>query len=116
MTLIRPCADLRNNYNEIPKLCHETNEPIFITKNGSNDLVILSDKAYENLKRNFSKSEEAKVEELISKHFDKHYKNFEDFKENIIKQINEASNEISNGKGIPMEDILKEMGDKMYDK
>ena len=43
MTQIRPCADLRNNYNEISKICHETNEPIYITKNGFSDLVVLSD-------------------------------------------------------------------------
>jgi len=43
MALIRPCADLRNNYNEISKICHETKEPMYITKNGTNDLVILSD-------------------------------------------------------------------------
>ena len=51
MAVIRPCADLRNNYNEISKICHETKEPIYITKNGSNDLVILSDEAYESIKK-----------------------------------------------------------------
>ncbi|MEG1141414.1 MAG: hypothetical protein RSE41_03015 [Clostridia bacterium] len=40
MTIIKPCTELRNNYNEISKICHETNEPVFITKNGHNDLVI----------------------------------------------------------------------------
>ena len=48
MSLIRPCADLRNNYNEISKICHETKEPIYITKNGFNDLVILSHETFEN--------------------------------------------------------------------
>ena len=48
MALIRPCADLRNNYNEISRICHETNQPIYITRNGTNDLVVLSDAAYEN--------------------------------------------------------------------
>lgn len=37
MAQIRPCADLRNNYNEISKICHETNEPVYITKNGFSD-------------------------------------------------------------------------------
>ena len=52
MILIRPCADLRNNYNEISKICHETKQPIYITKNGYNDLVVLSNEAYENMKKN----------------------------------------------------------------
>ncbi len=32
MPLIIPSADLRNNYNKISKRCHETKEPIYITK------------------------------------------------------------------------------------
>ena len=49
MAQIRPCADLRNNYNEISKICHETNEPVYITKNGFSDLVVLSNATYETL-------------------------------------------------------------------
>ena len=45
MAIIRPCAELRNNYNEISRICHETQEPVYITKNGTNDLVILSNEA-----------------------------------------------------------------------
>lgn len=50
MAIIRPCAELRNNYNEISRICHETQEPVYITKNGTNDLVILSNEAYEKVK------------------------------------------------------------------
>ena len=42
MPLIIPSADLRNNYNKISKRCHETKEPIYVTRNGVNDLVVLS--------------------------------------------------------------------------
>jgi len=47
MPLIRPSADLRNNYNEISELCHEYSEPVFITKNGTGDLVVMSIETYE---------------------------------------------------------------------
>ncbi|MCL1864672.1 MAG: type II toxin-antitoxin system Phd/YefM family antitoxin [Spirochaetes bacterium] len=47
MPLIRPSADLRNNYNEISELCHEYPEPVFITKNGAGDLVVMSIETYE---------------------------------------------------------------------
>jgi prevent-host-death family protein len=47
MPTIRPSADLRNNYNEISKLCHEYSEPVFITKNGTGDLAVMSIEAYE---------------------------------------------------------------------
>lgn len=47
MTQIRPIKDLRNT-NEISDLCHKQSEPIFITKNGYGDLVVMSIETYEN--------------------------------------------------------------------
>ncbi len=38
---IRPSAAIRQNYNEIADLCRETAEPIFLTKNGEGDLVVM---------------------------------------------------------------------------
>jgi len=46
MLQIRPITDLRNT-NEISELCHSKDEPIFITKNGYGDLVIMSIETYE---------------------------------------------------------------------
>ncbi len=46
MPQIRPITDLRNT-NEISDLCHKQNEPIFITKNGYGDLVVMSIETYE---------------------------------------------------------------------
>lgn len=46
MPQIRPIRDLKNT-TEISTLCHETNEPIFITKNGYGDMVIMSIETYE---------------------------------------------------------------------
>ena len=43
---IRPITDLRNT-NKISELCHSKKEPIFITKNGYGDLVIMSIETYE---------------------------------------------------------------------
>ena len=48
MPQIRPITDLRNT-NEISELCHAQKEPVFITKNGYGDLVVLSIEAYEEL-------------------------------------------------------------------
>ena len=43
---IRPSTALRNEYSEISRACHESGEPIFITKNGEGDLVVQSIAAY----------------------------------------------------------------------
>ncbi len=48
MPQIRPITDLRNT-NEISELCHARKEPVFITKNGYGDLVVMSIEAYEEL-------------------------------------------------------------------
>lgn len=47
MPKIKPISDLRNKSNEISRICHETGEPVFITKNGSGDLVVMSLARYE---------------------------------------------------------------------
>lgn len=47
MPQIRPIKDLRNT-TEISELCHQNKEPIFITKNGYGDLVVMSMETYEN--------------------------------------------------------------------
>ncbi|HYQ86584.1 MAG TPA: type II toxin-antitoxin system prevent-host-death family antitoxin [Bacteroidota bacterium] len=42
MPIIRPISDLRNKANKISELAHKSDEPIFITKNGQGDLVVMS--------------------------------------------------------------------------
>ena len=48
MPQIRPITDLRNT-TEISELCHARREPLFITKNGYGDLVVMSIEAYEEM-------------------------------------------------------------------
>lgn len=45
MPEIRPIKDLRNS-NEISRVCHESNEPVYITKNGYGHLVVMSMETY----------------------------------------------------------------------
>ena len=47
MPVIRPSSDLRNKYNEISEICHRTKKPVYITKNGSGDLAVMSIELYE---------------------------------------------------------------------
>jgi len=42
MPLIKPISDLRNKANDISRLAHQSDEPIFITKNGNGDMVVMS--------------------------------------------------------------------------
>ena len=51
MPQIVPIKELRNT-TEISERCHASNEPIFVTKNGYGDLVVMSITTYENLVQN----------------------------------------------------------------
>jgi prevent-host-death family protein len=48
MPKIRPVSDLRNNFTDISKIVHASSEPVFLTKNGYGDMVVMSIEAYEN--------------------------------------------------------------------
>lgn len=43
---IRPSAAIRQNYNEISSLCKNTGEPVYLTKNGEGDLVVMDIEAF----------------------------------------------------------------------
>ena len=46
MPIIRPMADLRDT-GKISELCYQKDEPVFITKNGTGHLVVMSMDTYE---------------------------------------------------------------------
>ena len=48
---IRPSAAIRQNYNEIADLCRKTAEPVYLTKNGEGDLVVMDIESFERRKK-----------------------------------------------------------------
>lgn len=44
---IRPSAAIRQGYNDIANLCRETSEPVYLTKNGEGDLVVMDIESFE---------------------------------------------------------------------
>lgn len=64
-TLIKPSAAIRQNYNEISNLCKETGEPVFLTKNGEGDLVVMDIATYDRREKQLELRERLlEVEEL----------------------------------------------------
>ena len=43
---IKPSASIRQHYNEIATLCKETGEPVYLTRNGEGDLVVMDIAAF----------------------------------------------------------------------
>ena len=47
MPSIRPISDLRNSANDISDFCRQSREPVYITRNGTGDMVVLNIEEYE---------------------------------------------------------------------
>lgn len=65
MPQIRPVSDLRNHFADISRIVHETEEPVFLTKNGHGDMVVMSFEAFDKLQFDseiFFKLKEAEME------------------------------------------------------
>ena len=63
--VIKPSTSLRNQYNEISDYCKNTGEPVYLTKNGEGDLVVLSIDAFEFLKSLISLNKELQYQEIL---------------------------------------------------
>ena len=50
MPIIKSISSLRNKTREIASLCHDRDEPVYLTTNGEGDLVVMSIQHYERLK------------------------------------------------------------------
>lgn len=80
MPKIIPIKDLKNT-SSISEMCHSTDEPVFVTKNGYSDMVVMSNQAYDKL-----------VEKI-----------------RLYQMIAEAEQDIEEGNVLDGEEVLSEM-------
>ena len=80
MPKIIPIKDLKNT-NSISEICHSTDEPVFVTKNGYSDMVVMSNQAYDKL-----------VEKI-----------------RLYQMVAEAEQDIEEGNVLDGEEVLSEM-------
>lgn len=89
MPIIKPISDLRNKSNEISRLARNSDEPIFITKNGEGDLVVMSMPHYSRMK----------------------------LKLDLIAKLSVAQNQkISGDKGKTIKEVMKNIGKVINEK
>ncbi|MGL1893850.1 MAG: type II toxin-antitoxin system Phd/YefM family antitoxin [Spirochaetaceae bacterium] len=86
MPQILPIKELRNT-TEISRLCHEKNEPIFITKNGYGDMVLMSIETYE---RDLARLD-------------------------LLSKIAEGEEDVRNGNLVEAESAFKELRKELFD-
>ena len=63
MPIIRPISDLRNRAHEISELCQQENQPVFITKHGQGELVVMSQGHFEQMQARLDLYEKLSVAE-----------------------------------------------------
>ena len=69
MNTIRPVSDLRNNFADISKIVHQSQQPVFLTKNGYGDMVVMSMETFEDMKFEsdiYSKLQEAEKQAFLT--------------------------------------------------
>jgi prevent-host-death family protein len=71
MPVIKPISDLRTKANQISRLAHESDEPIFLTRNGEGDLVVMSMAHYSRMQRKFDLFSKLEVAEQSRANGDK---------------------------------------------
>ena len=89
---IRPSASIRQNYNEISELCKKSGEPVYLTKNGEGDLVVMDIASFERREIMLKLREELLAVEEDRLHGEKGY-SVSDVSEMMRAAIREAVND-----------------------
>jgi prevent-host-death family protein len=95
MPQIRPVSDLRNKFTEISRIVHETSEPIFLTKNGYGDMVVMSFETYEKLQFESEVYFKLKEAELQAKQTNKRFSHKE-----VFDSLRQALRKKTNGENV----------------
>lgn len=70
---IKSSTSLRNQYNEISDYCRKSGEPVYLTKNGDGDLVVMSIEAFEKKQKELALKEKILEVEYARLHGTKDY-------------------------------------------
>lgn len=90
MPLTRTATDLQRNMGEVSAVCHETGEPVCLTKNGVADLVIMDAAAFE------------AAMDLRDRAYEREMR--------VLSGIAQGRDEIRRGLGRPYSEVRREMG------
>lgn len=83
---IKPSAAIRQNYNEIAELCRSTGEPVYLTKNGEGDLVVMDIESFTRREKMLQLREKLLAVEEARLHGEKDY-TLEEVEQELDKTI-----------------------------
>jgi len=55
--IIKPSSELRKNYNSVAEICREYKSPVFLTRNGAGDTVLMDIETYSRREENLAVAE-----------------------------------------------------------
>jgi len=89
-TIIRSSSELRKNYNNIAEICRSTKNPVFLTRNGAGDTVLMDVETYNKREDNLATAERLLSAERERLHGVKGY-TIEEFEQNLQLAIKKGS-------------------------
>lgn len=96
--IIKASAAIRQNYNEISELCKKTHEPVYLTKNGEGDLVVMDIQDFERQKKQWMLEAELLASERLYKKGG-HMYSVEDL-DQALKQVAEGTGNYGKTKAV----------------
>jgi len=96
MPNVKSSTDLCNSYDAISTLCHESREPVLITKNGQGDLAVMSIEVYEEITRD-------------------NYTNLEDSREELYSLLAEGRADVLEGRTRPHDEVMVDIRRRIID-
>ena len=91
--IIKASASIRQNYNEISELCKATKEPVYLTKNGEGDLVVMDIESFSRREKMLKLREELLAIEEERMRGAKYYSidEIDEFLDNVIEEVSERA-------------------------
>jgi len=87
--IIKPSSDLRKNYNSVAEICRMQKAPVFLTKNGEGDTVLMDIETYSRWEEDLALAQRLASVELARLSGAKDY-TLEEFKQNMLEAIDQG--------------------------
>ena len=88
--IIKPSSELRRNYNSVAEICRTQKAPVFLTRNGEGDTVLMDIATYSRREEDLSLAQRLAAVELARLSGTKDY-NIEEFRQNMLEAIDQGT-------------------------
>ena len=84
--IIKPSSELRKNYNSVAEICRTRKVPVFLTRNGEGDMVLMDIETYSRREEDLALAQRLSAIELARFSGTKDY-SIEEFEKNMLEAI-----------------------------